>query len=166
MNPAGGGESHFDYFGRLTDIVLNRRLNPIDRRRVYAHELAHGIDEFVRQIPVEKFMQELRPLYNTLNNPRRTPDGLLAARGRMFTPEDRDPIYRDSNGLREYAAEAIRTYLTYPSYIKRVAPETATMIRKWVNEHPELSKIIQFNSLLAVPAAGLARRSERAENEF
>jgi hypothetical protein len=135
-----------------------------DRLRVYAHELAHGIDELVGQIPVETFMRELKPLYNTINNPRRTPDGLRALPGRAIAPEDRG--YPPDDVPREYAAEAIRIYLTHPNDNKSVAPETAAMIRKWVNDHPELSRIIQFNSVLALPATGLARRSEQDKNEF
>jgi hypothetical protein len=55
---------------------------------------------------------------------------------------------------KELMGEAIRAYLTDPNYIKTVAPRTAAAIRAAVNAHPELSKIIQFNAVVGIPAAG------------
>jgi len=51
--------------------------------------------------------------------------------------------------------EAIRAYMANPNYLKSVAPRFAARIREYVNAHPELSKIIQFNALggaVAIPA--------------
>ena len=46
--------------------------------------------------------------------------------------------------------EAVRAYMADPNYLKTVAPKTAAAIRAAVNTHPQLSKIIQFNSLAGV----------------
>ncbi len=52
--------------------------------------------------------------------------------------------------------------MTNPNYMKTVAPRTAAAVRKLVNTHPELSKIVQFNSAIGVPAiSGLAGESEQ-----
>lgn len=90
-------------------------------------------------------MGELAPLYNTLNNPNRTPGSLRAAPGRMFTPADLG--YSGEAVSREYLAEAIRAYLVDPNYVKSIAPKTAARIREWINSHPGLLPILQFNSL-------------------
>jgi hypothetical protein len=150
------GISKFDEYGRLIDILLHRRLHPLDRPKVYAHELAHAIDEFAGQLPTKGLLDELKVIYNTLNNPKRTSDGLRAAPGSMVTPETHG--YKGGEVSREYAVEAIRAYLTNANYIKTVAPRTAAAIREFFNDHPFLSRIVQFNSLVAAPAAtGLVR---------
>jgi hypothetical protein len=156
------GEIGFDPIGYPDYIWLRRGMHPLQRARAYAHELAHGIDDVAYQLPTNGLMDELRPLYNTLNNPRRTPDGVHAAPGAIFTPRDRG--YSDGDVAREYAAEAIRAYMTNPNYIKSVAPRTAAAIRDLVNAHSRLSDMVQFNSLLAAPAAtGLALSSRQTE---
>jgi hypothetical protein len=108
-------------------------------------------------------MDELKIVYNTLNNPRRTSDGLRAAPGSMITPESFD--YRGNEVLREYAVEAIRAYKTNPNYIKSVAPRTAATIREFFNDHPFFSRFVQFNSLVAAPA-GFSRAADQPESEF
>lgn len=164
------GASGFNASGRLTDIWLRRGMPLHERARVYAHELAHGIDELAGRLPTSGLMDELKPLYNTLNSPRRTPDGAHPAPGTTFTPRDR-PGYTDSEVAREYAVEAIRAYMINPNYFKSVAPRTAEAIRELVNANRSLSEagrplsdIVQFNSLLAAPAAaGLASTSRQVE---
>lgn len=68
---------------------------------------------------------------------------------------------------REYIAEASRAYMVDPNWLKTVAPKTAARIREYVNSHPELSKIIQFNSLAAASIGGSsllgAKKAEAGE---
>lgn len=133
---------------------------PEDAARVAAHEIAHGIDYLVREIPTEGIMKELRYVYNGLNN-----SDLITARRyepnvdpqsrsnlRNFGPESNG--YRGSAVRDELIAEAIRAYAADPNYLKTVAPEAAARIREYVNSHPWVSKIIQFNVIpLAAGAA-------------
>ncbi len=44
--------------------------------------------------------------------------------------------------------------MTNPNYLKTVAPKTAERIREYVNKHPHVSKIIQFNALAGVIVSG------------
>jgi hypothetical protein len=60
---------------------------------------------------------------------------------------------------RELIAEAVRAYMSDPNYLKTVAPRTAARIREFVNSHPTLSKIIQFNSLAGLTAGGIDMES-------
>jgi len=137
--------------GRPREIWLQKGMNPLDWPRVYAHELAHAIDDFAGQLPTKGLLDELKLVYNALNNPARTPNGFRAAPGPMFTPESRG--YEGDEIFREYAVEAIRAYKTNANYIKRVAPRTAAAIREFFNTHPVISKIVQFNSAFGLPAA-------------
>ena len=104
----------------------------------------------------------MRDLFNTMNNPNRTPDGLEAAPGAIVTPE----TINSSNsapsrvpGLNraeeEYFAEALRAYMTNPNFVKSVAPNFAAAVRAAVNSHPRLRGVIQFNSLRFPTHAGL-----------
>jgi hypothetical protein len=54
----------------------------------------------------------------------------------------------------ELVADAIHAYLTNPNYFKTVAPRAAAAIRALVNSHPQLSKLIQFNSLGGLAVLG------------
>lgn len=118
--------------------------------RTLGHEVGHVIDDLAGQINTNGLMAELRGLYNTLNNRWRAPGGQYAdPRARRSTPITEG--YTPDDAPREYMAEAIRAYLFNPNYIKSVAPRVAAAIRAYVNSHPELSQIIQFNA-----AGGLA----------
>jgi hypothetical protein len=57
-------------------------------------------------------------------------------------------------------AEAIRAYMADPNYLKTVAPKTAAAIRKAVNAHPFLSKVIQFNALPLAAGAVSTREDD------
>ena len=114
-------------------------------------------------IPTAGLRRELRPIYNSLNNPNRTPGG-DAPFWMRFTP--RDQGYGPKESQREYIVEAIRAYLTDPNYIKTVAPHTAKAIREAVNSHPTLSKIIQFNTLAALLAGGSDSGSASDPKQF
>lgn len=143
--------------GFTTGIFLDRRLSPSQTPLVHSHEIGHAISDRVgteliykptkygrkipfRDIPVTEEMQpELEKIYRDLN------------RGKLPT----DFKYRGDDIRSELIAEAIRAYKADPNYIKSVAPNTAKQIQSFVNGHPEISKIIQFNSLGAgaVPLA-------------
>jgi hypothetical protein len=97
-------------------------------------------------------LEELKGVFNTLNNPARTFRGGEAVDWiEAVTPKDFG--YKGEQVAREYWAEAIRAYLSDPNYLKTVAPKVAAAIRAAVNANPRLNKIIQFNSALA-PLAG------------
>ncbi len=63
--------------------------------------------------------------------------------------------YLDEEAPFEYMAEGIRAYLTDPNYLKTVAPDTAKRIRQFVNDHPQLRHIIQFNAVPSALGAGM-----------
>jgi hypothetical protein len=129
-------------------IFVDKRLSPANRDRVTAHEFAHAIDYFSRDIPTDGLSRELGPLYNTLNTGRERTRNLTGPQHLGYSGEDIG---------REYMAEAIRAYMADPNYIKTVAPGTAARIREYVNKNPRLNEIIQFNSIAgALPTAGAA----------
>jgi hypothetical protein len=142
--------------GYLRQIGVLETLPEKDFNRVTAHELGHGIDDAtgkfarldrlvpVNEIPQEGIKKELGGVYNDLNNPS-------AGGGKKFTPEAAGYLPKDVPG--ELNAEAIRAYMADPNYIKTVAPSLASRIREYVNTHPDLSKVVQFNSLAAPFAA-------------
>jgi hypothetical protein len=144
---------------------------------VAAHEIAHGINDRAgrfrgvrlgNSIPIGSGQStELKTIYNDLNNRQladaraRNPDVDPAEVywGTGFTPRDRG--YSAVQAPSEYMTEAIRAYLADPNYLKTVAPRVAAAIRKAVNAHPELSRIIQFNSALATLGLADSGREER-----
>jgi len=143
-------------------ITVLTTLNPAARDKAAAHEFGHAIDDLAGGIDAEPLTDELKRVYNTLNNPNRAttpgtgrygPQTGEAARGRFYTPEDAG--YRGDDVLREYIAEALRAYMADPNYLKTVAPRTAATIREFVNNNPRLNKIIQFNSVAAPVGAAV-----------
>lgn len=135
--------------GKPVAVYVANNLPAKETGQVLAHEIGHAINAHAGKIPASGLLAELKPLYNTLNNPNRSRDGSAAAAwGKPFTPTALG--YSKSEKPLEYMAEAFRAYLTNPDYIKTAAPKTAARIRKYVNDHPELSKIIQFNSIAAL----------------
>jgi len=66
---------------------------------------------------------------------------------------------------KELWAEALRAYLTSPSYMKAVAPNAALLIRRLWNADPRLNKFIQFNTLAPAALGGGLLSSELAERE-
>lgn len=126
-------------------ILIDRSLPAQQASRVLGHELAHAIDELSGQIGSAGLNEELRAVYNTLNNPSQSP------RAKPMGPENFK--YKGADVQRELVAEAIRAYMTDPNYLKTVAPKTAAAIRKAVNSNPRLNKIIQFN-MGGVPMPG------------
>jgi hypothetical protein len=128
-------------YGILVDKALTR--GPF--RRVLGHEIGHGIDKLAGGIPVKGHVNELKQVYNTLLTGRER-------RHNLTLPENVG--YKGAEIDREYVAEAIRAYMRDPNYLKTVAPKTAAKIRAAVNEHPTLSRIIQFNTLAGLGLLG------------
>lgn len=148
--------------------VLNT-LEPEQAVRVTAHEMGHMIDDlagdfvrYERGVPIHEIPEagllnkELKPAYNSLNNPNRRYLGNgvygddAAPWAKPVTPETFR--YRGDDVGREYLAEAIRAYMADPNYLKTVAPETAARIRNYVNANPRLASVIQFNADLGRPS--------------
>jgi hypothetical protein len=148
------GRAHHKDFAP-TKVEIRANLRPELARKVEAHELGHVIDVIAKFIPIDNHRDQLRAIYNSLNNPHRTADGLDAAPGSLFVPLQRSRGYRGFFGERELMAEAIRAYLVDPNYIKTVAPGLAAAIRDAVNSNPRLAPIIQFNNLKFPTHAGL-----------
>lgn len=144
--------------GQVTgrDIFYDRGLPSSAAGSVITHELGHAIDEISGNIPTSGLNDELRAVYNDLNNPQ--------SHGRRFGPEQSG--YKGENVGRELVAEATRAYATNPNYLKTVAPKTAERIRQYVNDHPDLRRIIQFNSIIAAPAAGVGLLDVGGRDDF
>jgi hypothetical protein len=138
-------------------LFWDRRLTPAQGERVRAHELAHLIDDMAGRITQDGVKAELRAVYNDLNNPelaqarKYKPDVDRASRSvlRNYGPEHQG--YSGAQADNELVAEAIRAYMADPNYLKSVAPNVAKAIRAAVNDHPTLSKIIQFNTVAGLP---------------
>lgn len=126
------------------DIYVAKGLPSEQSSMVTAHELSHMIDELAGEVPVKGLNDELRTIYNHLNNPQ--------TYGKRFGPEQNG--YKGDKVKRELVAEAIRAYMTDPNYLKTVAPKTAAAIRAAVNPHPNTRNLIQFNSLAGPAAVG------------
>lgn len=142
--------------GKVVDraILVDKNLNPDTYSRVLAHEVGHAVDELAGTVPTAGLSDELRGVYNSLNNGHRNAAGMDArANAKPFLPQHNG--YKDDDIPREYMAEAIRAYMADPNYLKTVAPKTAARIREYVNPNPRLNQTIQFNSIVA-PAAGIA----------
>lgn len=129
------------------EIFIDKALPPRKAENVLAHEIGHAIDEISGKMPIDGLNQELRTVYNGQNNPQ--------SHGKLFGPENAG--YRTKDEVRkELVGEAIRSYKQNANYIKTVAPNTAARIREFVNSHPTLKHIIQFNSVAAAGGAGAA----------
>lgn len=140
------GRVTLNRYSRLPEeIFISEKLNPRQSDKVIAHEVGHVIDQMAGEIPVAGLSRELAFVYDTLFTGRE--------RTRNFTGP-RHLQYRGDEVPREHIAEASRAYMVDPNWLKTVAPKTAARIREHVNSHPELSKIIQFNSLAAASIGG------------
>ncbi|MDM8346438.1 hypothetical protein P8H26_13650 [Pseudochrobactrum sp. sp1633] len=134
---------HFDQSGTPVEITLQRGLTQQQYNEVLPHEVGHAIDLTAGRIPFNE--QEAAANYSQLLRVKH-PDGRIA------TPQDVG--YEDFEAPYELSAEAIRAYMSNPNYFKTVAPKTAASIREYVNTHPKLKNIIQFNSVAAAGGAG------------
>lgn len=149
------------YTGEPLGIELRNNLSAVQSPRVYAHEIGHVIDAHaagLEGIPQTSILnKELKPLYNSLNNPnrQRLPDGSWGEEAASWAKPVRPETfgYKGDNAPPEYMAEAIRAYMADPNYMKTVAPDTAKRIREYVNSNPRLNKTIQFNADVGKPSA-------------
>jgi hypothetical protein len=159
FRPGSVGRTHVSY-GRPTRVEVLDSLPKPEMDIATAHEVGHVIDALAGQIPTKGLERELDFNYSALRT---------GEERRLFLSRPRDFGYKNPQHVdRERIAEAIRAYMVDPNYLKTVAPKTAARIREYVNNNPELSKIIQFNSLaaggaLALGAAGQSENSHAAE---
>ena len=129
-------------------IEINQELIPKQKELTLWHETGHLLDDISagkKGMSVKGLEQELEDVYSTLNT------GKEQASPRILP---RDQGYSRSEAPYEYIAEALRAYMTNPNYFKAVAPNAAAAIRALVNSHPQLSKLVQFNSLAGLAALG------------
>lgn len=135
--------------GPLKYIYLDKELAPESASKVFRHELGHAIDDVAgEKMPVQGLMDELNTIYGDLNTAKPySPDQIVTPQKRGYPKEEETP---------ELMAEALRAYMTDPNYIKTVAPKTAARIREYVNTHPELKDIIQFNTIAGAGLLGAA----------
>jgi hypothetical protein len=156
------------YSGEPEKVIVSEKLTPEDFDRVSAHEIGHVIDQLAGEIPSEGLKTQLRRIYNDLNTSpkdfrmvRQERTGIPVPPRYQTTPESFGYSGKDVD--REHWAEAIRAYMTDPNYLKTVAPGVAARIRQMVNTNPRLSKIIQFNALLAGAALGAGMMTDEGE---
>jgi hypothetical protein len=163
--------------GPERDIVVLNSLSPDEYAMIVAHEIGHMVDDlagkFVRfdkgipvnAIPQAGIKEELKRIYNDLNNSRREYGNPSepARYGQPMRPEQAG--YKNLDVPPEYMAEAIRAYMANPNYIKTVAPKTAAAIRKAVNNNPRLNRIIQFNAG-GVPMPGAPMSDEEFQKAY
>ena len=128
------------------EISVRAGLPPAKADQIVRHELGHAIDEIVGQVPTAGLSRELRTIYDAGLT------GRLRARG-LTGPEHVG--YSPSDAPRELWAEAVRAYLNDPNALKSVAPSVAARIRQYVNAHPDLSKLLQFNAIPVAVAGGI-----------
>lgn len=108
------------------------------------HELSHLVDELAGRVDTKGIKKDFESLYNVQNNP--------FYRDGMPYKQWIKPSYDED---RELAAEAIRSYMQNPSYIKEKHPAVAARIRDTVNANPKVNDTIQFNQVAPIGAAGL-----------
>jgi hypothetical protein len=136
------------FYPSSREIEINRELIPKQKELTIWHETGHLLDDISagkRGMSVKGLEPEVEDVYSTLNT------GTEQASPRIL-PQDQG--YSLLEAPYEYVAEALRAYMTNPNYFKTVAPNTAAAIRALVNSHPQLSKLIQFNSLAGLAALG------------
>jgi hypothetical protein len=142
---AAYGRVDVNRYSRMPErVFVAKGLTPNQHANVYAHEVAHVIDQAAGEIPVSGLSAEMRPLYNYLNTGQDRTKNLTEPKHFKYTGDDIP---------REYMAEAIRAYMSNPNSFKKVAPKTAERIRKAVNTNEKLKGVIQFNA--AAPFLGV-----------
>lgn len=153
----GGADGVFLVSADGKQISFADDLDQASQDGVIAHEIAHAIDYFGRNLSDNGIKKELAFLYSV------GATGKEPAAARDFvTPQAFG--YRTPDKIRaEQAAEAIRLYMQDPNYVKTVAPKTAKAIRALVNPTWPLNTKIQFNqapiALLPPAGVGLAAMS-------
>lgn len=155
LDPGDLGQYRPQVGSRPPTILYDRTLDPTDISRVLAHETGHHIATMAR-IPTGNLGKGGTKVYS---------DGRTGEQWRSggFTrPEHLG--YTKADAPDELMAEGIRAYMANPNYLKAVAPDLAARVRKYVNERPELSTVIQFNSRADAPGVPLARPVDRDTN--
>ena len=143
--------------GRPYDPRVWSGLDPANYDRASRHEVGHIIDTIAGAIPADGLVRdELSGLYDRGLNRGWRP-------GRKPETTPKSDGYTAEQAPREYMAEALRHYMTAPDTFKALAPKTAARIREYVNAHPEISPIIQFNAN-AAPLLGGAVLSAGGQN--
>jgi hypothetical protein len=143
---AGSYRPMFSSNGRFQgprEIKVLDKLSPQDSNQVMGHEFGHLLDDLIAGtdgMAAKGTAKELDGLYDALNKKLNG--------SKAWTPQADG--YKGAEVAREKWAEAFRAYQEDPNFIKTYAPTVAKEIRKRVNTHPDISKVIQFNS-----AAGL-----------
>jgi hypothetical protein len=138
-------------------LRFDKSLPPGVQNDVIAHEIAHGIDYLAGSIPQDGIKRELGAIYHTLNSPQPVSNGLS-------TPQNLYG-YTDAQAPKELMAEAIRAYMQNPNWIKTAAPNTAARIRAYVNNHPMIKNVIQFNSAAGMLGAANAANSQNSGDQ-
>jgi len=155
-------------FHTIPGTILDPRIAvrgdlPNDKfKRVLEHEVGHAIDKLSGSVHRPGAAKELAHVYDALNNRLKAPD-LLSPSKPKYQHTPRADGYPEKDWLDEQWAEAFRYYMLDPNGFKTIAPNAAAIIRKVVNPHPVVGKVVQFNSaagaailpaLLAAPDEG------------
>lgn len=159
--------------GLERNIYYRDSLSPEDANKTISHELGHMIDDVagnrigqkdgipINAIPMTGVKKDAGRVYNdTHTDPsdwrfkRQEETGEIMPSKYQETPESIG--YPKNEVDSELMANAIAVYATAPNYIKTVAPKLAARVREYVNSHPTLKHIIQFNSIAAAGGAGAA----------
>lgn len=139
---AGNFRPMFSDSGRFQgprEIKVLDSLNPQDANQVVGHEFGHLLDDIIAGndgVKAKGTSKELDELYSALNKKLNG--------NKLWRPQDDG--YKGADIAKEKWAEAFRAYQEDPNFIKTIAPNVAKEIRQRVNTHPEISKVIQFNS--------------------
>jgi hypothetical protein len=131
--------------GRPTDVTIADNLTEAQQQLVVPHAFGHVIDDRAGMIPLAGTRAQADKAYNTLATGQERDLKLTTPRSQGYNREE---------APREISAEMIRAYATDPNYLKTVAPDVAERVRYYVNNHPDLSKIVQFNAVPAAIGAG------------
>lgn len=134
--------------GRPEGVLIDKSLDAAPgkgRDKVLSHELGHVIDDLAKGMGVNKGLKhDFERLYNHM----------LSGQDRQRNLTRPDNIGYEGDDIRaELAADAIKAYMQNPNFMKEKYPDIAARIRKFAKGNPEVSKIIQFNSV--APVAGL-----------
>ncbi len=129
-------------------IWINRELTDEQKHLTLGHETGHLVHDLaagMRLAPLRKLKPKLEGIYSTLNEGK---EGLQPPK----LPQDYG--YPKSEAPYEIVAEFLRAYLTDPNYVKTVAPDAAAVARAMVNSHPQLSRLLQLNTLGGLAVLG------------
>lgn len=155
------------------NIYYRDSLSPEEANKTISHELGHMIDDVagkrigqkdgipVNAIPMTGVKKDAGRVYSDMHTDpsdwrfkRQEQSGEPMPSKYWETPESIG--YPKGEADSELMANAISAYASSPNYIKTIAPKLAARVREYVNSHPELKHIIQFNSIAAAGGLGAA----------